>query len=151
MEANIVVGISPPIPYLKKFWYSSYGPKCCQPIKLQDSLKCNISRRKWIIKFIFGMQINIEVFYKLILRFWVCDTSFSQSTQNKKLAYLCNISRKTLGVKLIFCLQINTKVFFKLIASLWVCAAQMLNITLRLNFAIWKLVTFCIRVTKQRQ
>ena len=29
---------SPPIPYLKKFWFSSYEPKCCQPIKLPDSL-----------------------------------------------------------------------------------------------------------------
>ena len=46
MEPNIVVDISPPIPYLAKFWFSSYGPKCCQPIKLQGSLKCNISRKK---------------------------------------------------------------------------------------------------------
>ena len=38
METNVVVDISPPIPYLAKFWFSSYGPKCCQPIKLQDSL-----------------------------------------------------------------------------------------------------------------
>ena len=26
-----------------------------------------------MMKFIFGMQINIEVFYKLILSFWVCN------------------------------------------------------------------------------
>ena len=32
MKANIVVDISPPIPYLAKFWFSIYGPKCCQPI-----------------------------------------------------------------------------------------------------------------------
>ena len=38
METNVVVDISPPIPYLAEFWFSSYGPKCCQPIKLQDSL-----------------------------------------------------------------------------------------------------------------
>ena len=38
MEANIVTDISPAISYLEKFWFSSYGPKCCQPIKLQDSL-----------------------------------------------------------------------------------------------------------------
>ena len=53
----------------------------CQPIKLQNSLKCNISRIKWMIKFIFGMQINIEVFYRLILSFWVCATRHSQSTR----------------------------------------------------------------------
>ena len=124
METNIVVDISPPIPHLAKFWFSSYEPKCWQPMKLQDSLKCNISRKKWMMKFVFGMQINIEVFYKLILSFWVCPTRLAQSTQNKNFAYLCNISRKARRgggggggegwVKLIFCLQINTKVFFKL-------------------------------------
>ena len=102
MDSNIVVDISPPIPYLAKFWFSSYGPKCCQPIKLQDSLKCNISRKKWMMKFVFCIQINIKVLYKLILSFWVCATRHVQSTQNKKFAYLCNISRKALGVKLIF-------------------------------------------------
>ena len=44
MESNIAVDISPPIPYLAKFWFLSYGPKCCQPIKLQNSLKCNIKK-----------------------------------------------------------------------------------------------------------
>ena len=102
MEINIVVDIAPPILYLAKSWFSSYGPKCCQPIKLQDSLKCNISRKKWMMKFIFGMQINIEVLCKLIQSLWVCAAKHAQSTQNKKFAYLCNISRKALGVKLIF-------------------------------------------------
>ena len=46
------------------------------------------------MKFIFGMQINIEVFYKLILSFWVCATKNAPSTQNKKFAYVYNISRK---------------------------------------------------------
>ena len=53
METNIVVDISPPIPYLEKFCFSSYGPKCCQPIKLQDSLKCNISEK----------EVNDEVYF----------------------------------------------------------------------------------------
>ena len=58
-------------------------PKCCWPIKLQESLKWSISIKKWMVKFIFGMQ-KFEVFYKLILSFWVSITRFSQSTQNKK-------------------------------------------------------------------
>ena len=121
METNIVVDISPPILYLARFWFLSYGPKCCQPVKLQDSLKCNISRKKWMMQFIFGMQLNIEVFYKLMLSFWVCVTRHAQSTQNKNFAYLCNISRKAWVVKLIFCLKINSKVFYKVIVSLWIC------------------------------
>ena len=31
----------------------------------------------------FGMQININVLYKLILSFWVCVTRHAQGTQNK--------------------------------------------------------------------
>ena len=60
--------------------------------------------------------MNTEVFYRLILSFWVCIARHAQSTQNK-FAYLCNISRKTWGFDF-FCLQINTKVFDKLIVSL---------------------------------
>ena len=75
------------------FWVSSYGPKCCQPVKLPDSLKCNISRKKWMMKYIFGIHINIEVFYKMILSFSVSLSRHAQSNQFK-FAYLCNISTK---------------------------------------------------------
>ena len=34
-------------------------------------LKCNILRKKWVIKLVFCIQININVFYKLILPFLV--------------------------------------------------------------------------------
>ena len=75
MKINIVIDISTPIPYLRKLWVISYGPKCSQPIKLKGSLKCNTLRKKWMMNFIFGMQISIEVFYKLILSFWLCITT----------------------------------------------------------------------------
>ena len=122
--------------YLAKFCFFSYGPKCCQPIKLQDSWKCNISRKKGMMKFIFVIQINIKVFYQLMLPFLVCIARLVQGTQNKKFAYLCNISRKKLGMKLIFCLQINRKVFYKLIMSLWVCIARHVQSTQNDKFAI---------------
>ena len=102
MKSNIVIDISPPIPYLAKFWFSSYGSKYCLPIKLQDSLKCSISRKKWIVKSICGMQINIDVFYKLVLSFCVYIARHAQSTQNKTFSYLCNISRKMWVKKFIF-------------------------------------------------
>ena len=66
------------------------------------------------MKFICDMQINIEVFYKLILSFWACVTRHAQSAQ-KKFAYLCNISRKARVIKLIFCMQIIMKACYKLI------------------------------------
>ena len=101
---------------------SSY--QCCQSIKLQDSLKCNISRKKWMMKCVFCIQINVKVLYKLIWSFWVYGTWHAQGSQNKKVAYLCNISSKAWEMKLIFCLQMNAKVFYKLIVSLWVCLAR---------------------------
>ena len=75
------------------------------------------------MKFIFGMQINIEVFYKLVQSFWVYIAKHTQSTQNK-FAYLCNILRTTFEMRLTFYLQINTNVFYSLIVSLWLCVAS---------------------------
>ena len=43
VKTNIVIDISTKL--LAKFWVSKFEPKCCQPIKLQDSLKCNIVRK----------------------------------------------------------------------------------------------------------
>ena len=110
-------------------------PKYCQPIKLQDSLKYNIARKKWMMQFIFCMQINIEVFRKMILSFWVSGNRHAQSTQNK-LAYLCNIYTKVWWMKLIFCLQINTKVSYKTIVSLWMCVARQAQSTKNNQFTI---------------
>ena len=50
MKTNTVTNTSPSIPYLAKFWVSSYEPKCCQPIKLHNSLKCNKLSREYNIK-----------------------------------------------------------------------------------------------------
>ena len=41
-----------------------------------------------MIKFIFGMQIDIEVFYKSMLSFWVCVAIHTRSTRNKKFIYI---------------------------------------------------------------
>ena len=72
----------------------------------------------------------------MILSFWVCISRHTQSTKNKKFAYLCNISRKAWGMKLIFCLQINTKVFYKVIESLWMCIARHAQSTKTNKFAL---------------
>ena len=46
-------------------------------------LKYNISRKTWMMNSIFRVEINIKVFYKLILSFWVCVTRHAQSTWTK--------------------------------------------------------------------
>ena len=60
MKTDVFIDISPPIPYLTIFWFSSYWLAS----QLQVSLKCNISRKRGTMKFIFEMQINIEFFFK---------------------------------------------------------------------------------------
>ena len=112
MKTNII-NISPPISFLAKLWFLSYGGKYCWPIKLQDSFKCNISRKKQMANFIFDMQINIKVFYKLILSFWVFVARHTQSTQSKKFACLYNISRKMGRIKLLFLLADKHKSFLQ--------------------------------------
>ena len=84
-------------------WQNSGSPVIGQNAfsQLQDSLKFNISRKKWTINFTFGMQISIEVFHKLIPSVWLCVTRHVQSPQNK-FAYLFNISRITWWMKLMF-------------------------------------------------
>ena len=138
MKTNIVTDISPLSSYLSNFCFWSYGPKYCCPIKLQVSLKCNISRKKRIMNFIFGMQIKIEVFYKLILSVQVCVARHIQSTLNKKFAYFCNSFKKRRERRLIFCLLISGKVFYKLIASLWVCVGYHSQSTQNNKFVISK-------------
>ena len=131
MKTDVV--LSSPISYLAKFWFLRFGPKCCWAIKFQDSLKRIISRTKWKMEFIVAMQIDIEVFYKLILPFWVWVVKHTQITQNKKFAHACNnISRKTWTIKLIFCLEINSKV----LVMFWVCVAKHAQSTQNNKFAI---------------
>ena len=54
-KTNFLVDLSTPISYLAKFWFSSYGPKCNQ---IAGFLKCHISRKKWIMRFIFGIYAD---------------------------------------------------------------------------------------------
>ena len=46
MKTNTVTDISSPVTYLAKFWFLSYGPKCCRPIRLPDSSKCKSLKKK---------------------------------------------------------------------------------------------------------
>ena len=53
-------------------------------------------------KFIFGVQINVEVFYKFIMPFWLCVTSHAQSTKNKKFALSLHYLLKRMGYEVDF-------------------------------------------------
>ena len=87
-----------------------------------------------MMKCIFSIKINIKVFYKLILSFWVCAARHTQSTQNK-FAYLSNNFRKAWEMKLIFCLQINTS-FLQVDSITWVCLVRHAQTTQNNKFTI---------------
>ena len=46
------------------------------------------------MKFTFSIQINMEVFYKLVLSFWLCVTRHVQNTQNNIFAISLQYRRK---------------------------------------------------------
>ena len=56
-----------------------------QRLLLSYKLGPDISRKTWGMKFIFCLQINITVLYKLIVSLWVCMVRYAQSTQYNKL------------------------------------------------------------------
>ena len=115
MKTNTIIDISPTHP--PKFWVSSQS-------------NC----RKWMMKFILCMLINMEVVCKVILSFWVSVTRHAQSTQ--KFVYLWNISIIAWGMRLIFCLQINTIFVFRVIMSLSVRIARQVQSTKNNQFTI---------------
>ena len=53
-----------------------------------------------MMKFIFGTEINMEVFYMLMLSFWVCVTRHSQSTQNNQFAISLQYLKKDVSDEL---------------------------------------------------
>ena len=55
-----------------------------------------------MMKFIFGIEINREVFYMLMLSFWVCVTRHAQSTQNNQFAISLQYLKKDVSDELDF-------------------------------------------------
>ena len=54
---------------ITKFWFLSYSPECCHPIKLQNSLNCNISRKSWEMVLIFCRQSGVHRSLKITMSF----------------------------------------------------------------------------------
>ena len=102
MKTNIIIDISHPIPCLLRLWFLSCWPKYYWP------------------KFI----LDNEVFYKLILSFWVCIVGHPQKPKIRSLHIFDISPEKRWGFKCIFCAKINMKSLCKLIASHWVCVAR---------------------------
>ena len=74
-----------------------------------------------MMKFTFGIQINMEVFFKLTRSFWVCVTGHAQNTQNNMLPISLQYLRKDVSDEVDFLyadkhkgvLQIDTMILIK--------------------------------------
>ena len=69
------------------------------------------------MKFIFGMQRNIEVFYRVMLSFWLCGARHGQTTQNNKLLISLQYLKENVKDEVDFLACRKNKGFFKSILS----------------------------------
>ena len=61
MQIYVICWVPAQISYLGKFLFLRYGPKCSQPIRLQDFLINHISRANQWNSLIFYMLIQIDI------------------------------------------------------------------------------------------
>ena len=118
---------APSLPDLYIFIYRyhpAHPPKCKRNNWMPPLLfLCNILRTKWVMKLIFWMQINIKIFYHMILtlfpstfptrwyyQYWWAWSSILRVLKITSFQYLHSIWKRKLGMELIFWMQINIKV-----------------------------------------
>ena len=97
---------------------------------------CSISKKAWAMKLIFYLQINTNIFYKLIVSLWMCMTRHAQSTQNNNFIISLQYLKENIKDGVDFSLLIIVKRFFKVILSFLMCVARHAQITQNKNFAI---------------
>ena len=127
-----IVNISPPISCLAKFCFLNNWPNCCWPIKLQNSLKYNLFRKKWVIKVNFWHADKYQSFlqvYTIILGF--CNQACPKHPQYQVCVFLQYAkNRKNMGHEVDFLLLDRGESFCKLkqvfykFSVLWVCIAS---------------------------
>ena len=133
MKNHCNIYTSPQTSSLTKLWFSNYEPKFCQPIRLQDSLKCNISREKWGIKLTLKNQTLLQV---VSIFFWWRFRGNTKVPKIISLQYLSKISKERLGINLIFCIKIDIKAFYKLVPSFFLAMSRHPQSTKNNKFAI---------------
>ena len=122
--------MSPPNPYLVKFWFT-FHHHCRVFYKLILSFwvfaikhahssqnkkfvsLCNISRKAGWMKLIFFLHININVFYKVIASLRVCVARHTQSPQNNRFAISLQYLMENVKDEVDFLSADNFKDFFR--------------------------------------
>ena len=71
MKIFIIYCVPAQIPYLKKFWFRRYGPKCSQPIRLLDFLINHVSRTNQWNSLIF-LHVDTNSHKSWSKNYWMC-------------------------------------------------------------------------------
>ena len=107
MKMYIICYVPAQIPYLEKFWFLRYGPKCPQPIRLQDFLINHIPRTNVWNSLIFCMLIQVHINWKLIKKLldWHGQKCmWLVCSQDSKVGH---ISRMNWRNELVFCIVVQ--------------------------------------------
>ena len=87
-----------------------YQPKCSWPIRFEDSLKCNMSRKKLRdqVDFLF---VDKQSFLQVSTIVFGGRCQACSKYQKQQVSYLCNISTKRSGINMIFCKKTSIKAY----------------------------------------
>ena len=126
-KTSIVIDLSPQIKitYLAKFLFSSYGLKCCWPIKLQDSLQCNTSRKKWKNEVYFWYVKKHLNFLHVDFIILCVSSQLYPKYPKYKVCISLQYLQKNMDDDWFFCLQLNTKLFYKVVVSFCICITRL--------------------------
>ena len=107
MKIYIICCVPAQIPFLEKFSFLRYGPKCYKPIRLQDFLINHISRTNQWSSLIFCMLIRIHINQKMI-KIFLCghDWKWVRPVWSWDSKIDC-ISRMNWWNELIFCMLVQ--------------------------------------------
>ena len=137
-------------PFLPRFAYCytlmppAHHPKC-NNLMPPFLFLCNILRKKWVMKLIFCMQINIKVSYQLILKgdtINIMDmVKHSQSTWNNKFAIPSQYLKKEVRDGVHFLHANKHQSFCKLAISFLMEVARHVESTLKRRLVIVSIAT----------
>ena len=118
MKNHIIIVFLDQISYLLKFLFLSYSSECSHPLRLQDPLNCNITRKSLVIGLALYMELDIDGSLRLTLSFfwvWLGMSRYSQSVAKKHCQYLW---KEMSGCLYFFCIKSNVSGNYESIMTL---------------------------------
>ena len=128
MKVLLILDFPSQISCLAKFLLWSYCLKCSWLIRLQDSMKCNISKNMEELSWFFVCRQTLDFCTSWCYWFWWTWPGMPKVPKITVLQYLCNIFFKKGGINMIFPMKISIKVFNKLVVLVLLVMASYLKV-----------------------